>query len=122
MSNSRNMICIMCPNGCEISAKWGEKEIQIDGYLCEKGKKFAENEIKNPQRILTTTMKVENGKRPLVSVRSDRPVCKDELCKLVTELNSITVDSPIACGTVIKREVGRNRVNIIATSGVDRID
>ncbi|GAJ16473.1 unnamed protein product, partial [marine sediment metagenome] len=46
-------------------------EISFEGYTCKRGLEYAEQEYYEPKRILTTTIRVENGFLPLIPVRSN---------------------------------------------------
>ena len=72
--------CIVCPTGCEIQAKKDPKgKIVFEGYTCNRGLEYANQEFYEPKRILTTTIRVENGLLPLIPVRTDKPILKEKL-------------------------------------------
>ena len=87
--------CTLCPNGCQIRFD-GEK---YEGNKCPRGLKFAEEERISPKRIVTTTVKTEDGR--LLPVRTDRAVPKDSVRDVVQNLNNVTISTPIKCGDVI---------------------
>jgi CxxC motif-containing protein len=112
------MICFLCPNSCLLETVAEGTEIKVSGNLCTKGQEFAQKELTDPERVLTTTVRVRN-RRELLSVRSDRPVKKAELSELVQKLKSFEVDLPIQIGQVLISGMGLNKVSIIATSDGD---
>ena len=72
MKETRELICIACPNGCHLKATIEDGKVkEVEGNTCRKGEKYAEEECINPTRILTTTVKVKNGVLPVASVRSE---------------------------------------------------
>ena len=87
--------CTLCPNGCQIRFD-GEK---YEGNKCPRGLKFAEEERISPKRIVTTTVKTEDGR--LLPVRTDRAVPKDSVRDVVQNLNNVTISTPIKCEDVI---------------------
>lgn len=96
------LVCTCCPNGCAllpVQKDGGPPE--ITGALCRRGVEFGLAELTDPRRTLTTTVRVKNGKYPLVSVRSKSPVRKAELKSLVKKLRSVTLDAPVACGEAV---------------------
>ena len=111
------LTCVLCPNGCPLQASQEETEWNISGNLCPKGQEFAVKELTDPERILTTTVKVKN-RRELLSVRSDLPVKKAELPELVRQLRSFEAERPVRIGQVLLRNMGKNSVSILATSNV----
>ena len=79
----REFICIICPNGCRISAEYEGTDIKnIIGDKCLKGKDYVKNEITNPLRVFTGSVLVENGNFPLVSVKTTAPIPKKYLKKI----------------------------------------
>jgi CxxC motif-containing protein len=106
-------VCIICPTGCVLTAKKQDSVLEVEGNQCEQGIAFAEQEANNPQRILTTTIKLTTGE--LLPVRSNGTVKRDELRELVRYLRSVSVAPPIEIGQVIAAALGANCVDIIAT-------
>jgi CxxC motif-containing protein len=97
-----------------------DHSVSVEGNTCPKGLEFAEKEVKDPERILTTSIRVIEGDLPLVSVRSDAQVKKHEILTIVNELKNIYVKAPIKEGQLLEKQCGVNRVNIIATRTVYR--
>lgn len=112
----RNIICINCPMGCEITVEVNDDDIKISGNMCSRGENYARNEIKDPKRIITTTIKVNGGLRPLVSAKTDREISKKLIFKVMDEINRITVNSPVKVGDILINNVLGTDVNIVATS------
>ena len=56
-----------------------DRKITFEGYTCKRGLEYAQQEFYEPKRILTTTIRVENGFLPLVPVRTDKPILRDKL-------------------------------------------
>ena len=69
---NRTMTCILCPNGCEMTIEYKEKELlSVCGNRCPKGASYAEQEIKNPMRNIASSVLVKGGDLPLF--RADPP-------------------------------------------------
>lgn len=116
----REMVCIVCPVGCALTVEQNGEKISVRGNACPKGAAFAREEVLDPKRTLTTTVRVAGGKTPLTSVRSTSPVKKGEMRELVRQLNGITLTAPVAIGQVILAGAGENRAAIVATRRVDK--
>ena len=113
----KEMICVICPKGCPLTAEVENNEIiSVTGNTCPRGRVYAENEILNPVRTLTTTMKTDNGK--FVSVRSEEPLPKGKLFEYMDIINHTTAKTPVEIGTVLVYNIGESGVNIIATKNV----
>ncbi|MFX1260227.1 MAG: DUF1667 domain-containing protein, partial [Promethearchaeota archaeon] len=68
-----------------------------------------------PKRILTTTMRVENGFLPLIPVRSDKPIPKDRLRDTLKEIAQIVAEAPIKMGDILIQNIIGLDINIIAS-------
>ena len=64
------LTCIRCPIGCQVVIEKYEDRYSLSGNECVIGVEYAINEIKDPKRILTTTVFVQNGKKPLRNLLS----------------------------------------------------
>lgn len=122
----KELICVICPNGCQLEATLEKgREIQIraiDGELCEKGLKWAEQELINPMRTITSNMLVVGGELPLVSVRTDSPIPMADIFEVMKVIRSARAEAPIKIGeTLIKNPAGIP-CNVIATRNVNEID
>jgi CxxC motif-containing protein len=114
--------CIVCPTGCEIQAKKDQNgEIAFEGYTCKRGLEYAKQEFYEPKRILTTTIRVENGFLPLVPVRTDKPILKDKLNDALEIIAKTIVTAPITMGDVLIEDVLHSGANIIASRDLGEI-
>ena len=67
------MNCIMCPMGCEMTVTLENgKFVSVTGNTCPRGAKYAETEVTDPRRMLTTTVRIRGGLLPLLPVVSGR--------------------------------------------------
>lgn len=107
--------CIVCPTGCEISVENVKGDLKIAGYNCKKGEEYARDEFIAPKRIITATMRVENGFLPIVPVRSEKPIPKDLMFKLIQELSCVKVNAPVKMGDVLVKNIHDLGVNILAS-------
>jgi len=115
----KEMICIGCPMGCYLSVDYvGTIINEVGGNRCKVGQQYAEKEISNPERTLTTTVKVKNGNLPLVSVRTNKPIPKSRIFDAMNLLAKIEVEAPIKIGEPILQNIFDTGVNIVATKNI----
>ena len=115
----RELICINCPLGCPLTVSLQDSEVvKVAGNTCPRGEAYARKECTNPTRIVTSTVRVQGGHLPVVSVKtaSDIPKGKMEAC--VKELKNITVPAPVQIGDILLKNAAGTGVNIIATKDV----
>ena len=119
MKQERRMICIVCPLGCQMTVQIEDGEmVGISGHSCKRGESYAIDEINDPRRTLTTTMRVQGGEAPLVSVKSDAPVPKAQLFECVKRINNMVAEAPVHIGDKLIENVAGTEANIVATCAV----
>ena len=105
--------CTLCPTGCQV--RFNEETGEYEGNKCKRGAQFAEQERTAPQRILTTTVKLADGR--LLPVRSAQTVSKQKLPQLVKQISEITVSPPVKCGeTVTTLRDGEREIAVVAAA------
>lgn len=119
MESKRNLSCIVCPMSCtlEVISENG-KVNSVTGNTCQRGKKYAEEEIAAPKRMLTTTVRITGGTLPLVPVISKTALPKDMVVACAHSLSSVVVKAPVCEGDVICRDIMNLGVDIVATRDV----
>jgi CxxC motif-containing protein len=120
MNSSREMTCIVCPNGCMLTVEAGGCEPQVSGALCKKGVEYARMELLNPVRTLATTVKVTGGELPLASVRTVKPIPKALLRQAVELISQITLEAPVAFHQVVFRDLLGTGADVVATREIQK--
>ena len=101
----RNLICIICPRGCALTADITENGVEVTGNGCPKGQEYAINECTNPVRTVTATVRVSNRYNTMASVKTASPVAKDDMMKVMKVLRSIQVEAPVSIGDMIAKDI-----------------
>ena len=113
----KRLICVECPVGCEIEVTLdGGAVTSVRGNSCPRGKKYAEEEVVAPKRIVTSTVRAENGK--LVPVKTNGGVLKEEIFSVMETINGVCVKTPVKVGQTILENVAEG-VDLIATATID---
>ncbi|MEG1524672.1 MAG: DUF1667 domain-containing protein [Clostridia bacterium] len=117
---TRNFVCIVCPNGCELTAHLENGVLSgIEGGLCKRGSAYVESEMLHPVRTVTTLVRVRNGQMPLTSVRLDAPIPQENIFSLVERLKNMVLNAPVHIGQVVLDNVFGSRANVIVTKNVE---
>ena len=66
---TRDLICIGCPLGCMMKVSVDGDNVTVTGNTCIRGEQYGKKEVLSPRRIVTSTVEVDDGKIPRVSVR-----------------------------------------------------
>ncbi len=112
----KEITCVECPNGCLIKLEIENGQIKTaQGFICERGRTYAENEYVCPRRVLTTTVKVAQG--GVLSVKTDKSVKKDNLFEIMKKVNEIIVNKTIKIGEIVCENIDED-INLIATQNL----
>ena len=112
----RDMICIICPRGCAMTAEVKGETVTVTGHTCPRGEEYAINECLHPVRTVTATVRVANRKDTMVSVKTASPVSKGDMMQVMAALRAITVNAPVSMGDVLLQNVCG--ADVIATENV----
>ena len=108
----KEIVCVHCPKGCVI--KVGTPDIKISGNECKHGIEYAEQELTEPRRVLTTTVRVKGIPR-MLPVRSTEPVPRERFMEVIEALDGVKVVPPIKSGDIIISKILELDIDIIAT-------
>ena len=96
--SKREFTCIVCPRGCHIEV---DDDLNVTGNSCPRGKEYVLNEIKNPMRVVTSTVRVVNRPMCVVSVKTTNAIPKSKIFELMEVINEIRVNAPTHVGDVV---------------------
>jgi len=117
------MTCIVCPTGCLLEVrKDADGKLSITGFQCRRGEMYAENEVLNPKRVLTTTVRIRNASLPLLPVRTSDAIPKELLAEAMRVLAQVEVTAPVKTGDAILANLLDTGVDVIASRDMKRID
>ena len=111
----KELICIVCPKGCHLRVDEANG-YAVTGNACPKGAEYAINECLCPIRTVTSILRVANRCDTMVSVKTDAPVKKDDIFRVMEVLKKTEVNAPIQAGDVLIADVFG--ADIIATKSV----
>ena len=82
------------------------------------GEDYARKECTNPTRIVTSTVPVDGGEIPQVSVKTASDIPKSKIFACMAELKKIRVKAPVRIGDVVLANAAGSGVDVIATKDV----
>lgn len=109
----RNFVCIGCPRGCELVVKLTEKGINVSGNYCPRGKKYAEEEIRCPQRVVTSTVRAAYG---MIPVKTQGGVRKEKIFEVMKAIRALRVERDVKRGEVLSSDIDGEGTVLIATA------
>ena len=111
--------CIICPNGCELTAEFVDGRIsKIQGASCKRGVDYIKQELTNPQRNMASSVLLEDGALPLVSVRLSKPIPKAKIVEVMAEIKKIRLTAPVFIGQVAISNVLGLGCDVVVTKNV----
>lgn len=120
--SERELICIGCPMGCPIVVKMEDgKVVSVTGNTCPRGEAYARKEVTDPTRIVTTTVRVADGKVPMINVKTEHDNPKDKIFDCIAALRGVTIKAPVHIGDIVLENVAGTGVNIVAAGNVDAV-
>ena len=116
-----HFVCVVCPIGCEIGVVHdGGKIISMEGNKCEKSQEFIRQELIEPMRILTTTVRIQGARWSVIPVRSDKVVPKRLFPRIMKKLRRIRLQAPVNMLDMVVKDIAGTGANIIATRTMTR--
>lgn len=110
------MICITCPMGCALEVTHEGKTVtRVEGHSCKRGPKYAEAELTDPRRMVTSTVKVHGGVYPLVPVYTSAPIPKPLIFDLLRELRQVELVAPVKVGQVVLENALSTGIDVLAS-------
>ena len=120
-AEKKHFVCVVCPVGCEIDVVHdGSKIISMEGNKCEKSEEFVTQELIEPMRILTTTVRIRGARLPVIPVRTDKSVPKRLFPGVMKQLRRVKLQAPINMLDVVVRDVLCTGADIISTRTMRR--
>jgi CxxC motif-containing protein len=116
MKDKKALICVTCPMGCRLDVIVADDQVvAVEGQGCKRGLTYAQDEIANPRRVVTTTVRVQAGWHPLLPVYTDCAFPKGQLFALLEELRQVVVSAPVQAGQVILANALGTGINVLAS-------
>ena len=114
----RELICIQCPMGCPLTVTVDGESVTVEGNTCPRGAVYGEKEVTAPTRTVTSTVAVEGGEIPRVSVKTASDIPKGKIFDVMSEIKRAKASAPIAVGDVIIENAAGTGVAVVATKPV----
>jgi len=110
------IICITCPMGGTLEVTHEGKTItKVEGEQCKRGKEYAQAELTDPRRMVTSTVKVKGGVHPLVPVYTAAPIPKPKIFDLLAELRKVELPAPVETGQKVLENALDTGIDVLAS-------
>ena len=107
------LICITCPRGCRLLVD-EENGYTVTGNSCKRGEEYGVNELKNPVRVVTSTVRTNSEETPRCPVKTNGAIPKGKMFETMDMLDDIVLDLPIEAGDVIIPNLFDTGIDLVA--------
>ncbi|MGC9524596.1 MAG: DUF1667 domain-containing protein [Limnospira sp.] len=109
-------LCIGCPMGCRLEVEEEDGHIvEVRGFTCKRGEAYAKQEHTEPRRMVTTTVRVENGRWAKLPVKTTEAIPKERMMELCERLRKVKVTAPIHMGDTILSNALDTGIDVVAS-------
>ena len=116
----KELTCICCPMGCALSVEMeGNQVVSISGNTCKRGDTYARDEVVRPVRMVTSIVKIKNGKLKMLPVKTKEPIDKSRINECLEALKTVEVNAPVHIGDVVLKNAAG--ADIVATRNIEAI-
>lgn len=112
------LTCIRCPMGCQLTVEVEGENVTVTGNTCPRGAEYGAKEVTAPTRTVTSSVRVDGGELPLVSVKTASDVPKESIMAVMAEIRACRVTAPVHIGDVLIANAVGTGSDVIATRTV----
>ncbi len=122
MSKKISLTCIVCPVGCALEVKREQNNhLLVTGNACKRGPIYAEAELTNPTRMLTTTVAIKGGLLNRLPVFTEDEIPKSKIFEAMAVINRVQVEAPVDVRQVIVENLLGTGINVLASRSMERL-
>ena len=112
------LICINCPRGCHLKV---DDQLNVSGNFCSRGAAYGKQEVTNPTRTVTSTVRISGAELPLCPVKTAQPIPKGKMSDIMVSINQVFLQAPVHIGDVVISDVCGTGVNVVATRNMEKV-
>ena len=115
----KELVCIGCPLGCSLKVTiQDDSTMEVTGNTCPRGADYARKELTDPRRIVTSSVPVEGGHLPCVSVKTESDIPKDKIFDVMDIIKNIKLKAPVEVGDIVVKNIMSYDSDLIVTKQV----
>ena len=110
------LTCIVCPIGCRMTVeRMADGELKVSGNRCKRGAAYAEEEFRDPRRVVTGTCAISGALSPRLPVRSTNGVPIDKLAAFLKGMYDLRLAAPVERGEIVAEDLGGTGIGLQST-------
>ena len=111
------LTCIICPNGCRLKV---DDNLNVSGNRCPRGAIYGKQEVTNPTRTITSTVRCDSSLLKVCPVKTKDPIPKGKIFDVMKEINACSVKVPCHIGDVVKSDIAGTGVDLVVSRDIER--
>ena len=112
------LICITCPRGCHLKVD-ENNNYEVTGNACPRGAEYGYNEVTDPKRVVTSTVRTDSLLQPRCPVKTAGAIPKGKMFEAMELLDSIELKTPIAAGDVVIPNLFGTGIDFITCKSIE---
>lgn len=113
------LICITCPKGCHLKVD-EENGYTVTGNACPRGAEYGKNELKNPKRVITSTVRTTSDEYPRCPVKTNGAIPKGKMFEAMALLDDVLLETPIKAGDKVITNVFDTGIDFVACKDIEK--
>lgn len=108
------MICIVCPKGCRLHVDQAAG-FAVTGNQCERGAVYGRDELQNPVRVITSTVRIAGAIHRRCPVKTKAAIPKGMIAQAMQLLEEVSLTAPVEVGQVVVEDICGTGVPFVTT-------
>ena len=96
-----------------------DENLVVTGNTCKRGELYGRQEVTNPTRTVTSTVRIDGGELPLCPVKTKDPIPKAKIFEAMEEIDKVHLVTPVHIGDVVIENVAGTGVAVVATRDME---
>jgi CxxC motif-containing protein len=119
----KELVCVNCPMGCRVTVELeNDQVVSVSGNSCPRGREYAIKECIRPERILTSTVRVNGGVHRVLPVITSKEIPLDQIFDAMEIIKKTEVNAPVHEGDVIICDILNSGADVIASRSMKAIN
>ena len=108
------LICIVCPRGCHLEVD-ENNGFAVTGHACERGDTYGREELRNPLRVITSTVRITGATHRRCPVKTASPIPKRLIFEAMRLLDDVELKAPVRLGHIVVEDVCGTGIPFVTT-------
>ena len=108
------IICVLCPKGCHLHVD-EDNGYAVTGQACSRGIAYGQEELKNPMRVVTSTIAITGAIQRRCPVKTQKPIPKTLIFEAMDLLKDVELMAPVKLGQVVIPNICGTGVPFVVT-------